>query len=434
MRGSRLVSVLLSTVLVSLTVVTSEGLPDSNVAPLRAEPAAAASEELPSQTTHPEEPPSEFEESVSRFRQAVLEVVPDGFVELELVAGTLTLTLSEGHSLQASRIDELRASTGLDEFAQDGDVSVSVIPFTREKLLNAHAEFDERMIRADINFSASYINWSSGELVVTFRPESRGLEGLSPRTSTGVPVRVDFRDAAFVAADSRNSWPPYKAGRRIGIDGGAPFCTAGLSVWISSGSQTGLKQGTTAGHCGQAINWTRTAWNGSNYTATIGTNNTNTFYSSNPSNADVQLIGPSNQNNVGRSLYVNSNLTRLITSRTQTGAITSGATTIYMSGVTSNIQGGTAVQYPVTIYYEDYARYVHNTLWWTGISAGGDSGAPVYRAVGSNEASGVGNNIAFCIGSGCIARSALQPIGIIESRTGTRLTCSPVGVQCPDLW
>lgn len=318
-------------------------------------------------------------------------------------------------------------------------VEIRVSEFGWEDVASAVGDIANHLIEEEVAFTTVEPNYIDGQVEVTVEPDtdrsarssdSTGeTERAAESAGSAVPVVVTETDQQFMSGESRHSYPPYKGGQRLEvIPGIGGHCSAGLGVWARSDQR---KMGSTAGHCGRAGNNVWTGWNGSSYNIRFGQTFWNTFWSTNPSQADNVLIGISNQNHIGRSIFVNSNRTRHVTSRSRTDRI-GPATQVYMTGATSGLQPGTVGRYPVAIFYRDLGRTVQNAMYWNGTVRGGDSGAAMYIPVGSNHASGVGNAIGFCLGNDCPATSVIQPIGIIERESRTWLTCSPVGTRCPD--
>lgn len=298
----------------------------------------------------------------------------------------------------------------------------------------------QRLANSGVRSATVTIDDSTGTIVIDV-PEAQSEKATEfvrrdpDRDYIRLVTQNSTDERKWEAADSRETYPPYKAGRRI-IDVGkwgdvgyssAGNCTAGFTVYINTSPY--LKQGSTAGHCTATNTWIRTTWNGSSNVNTVGVTNFNSLVTG---NCDCVRIGPSYQSQFGNLLYVNSTLTRSVTSRTRTDRMVKGTTQVCSSAWKTGVLCGIYRQYPITLYYEDTNQYVNFAAKWDGNIQGGDSGGPIYIPVSTGSASAVGMTIAHFRVNGVSTDGAFHPMGIYEKYSGTWLFCTQPGTRCTD--
>lgn len=403
-------------------------LEDANSRPDADDSASHVPDQLGSRSQLPDKG---FEEAIYSFRQTIMAETGDDFVQLRLPEHQefLELALLEASSIDQTTIETWRRNSGLDRY-EGSSIRVSRVAHSRQELLDAHEAFDRLAIDAGFRFSRTKPDWFEGTISVWRTAEQEAEFPHAEFESTAItalgliPIEFEVVDAEYTAASTRDSWPPYKGGRRISLVGNGN-CTAGFSVWVRDGEPgAGEKRGTTAGHCGEGGLTVRTGLSNGTWTETMGTSARNTFFPNDPTEADAQLVVVStDQDNIGREVLIEegtgTSYTGRVVSRTQTNSLTPG-TSISMSGQTSGWTAGFVVDYPITVSYSNFDGHtVRNLMEWTGTAAGGDSGAPMFQNIDDGDLSAVGMHVAGCRGDGCDYENALQPMGIVEEHTTT---------------
>src|SRR5581483_8026149 len=306
-----------------------------------------------------------------------------------------------------------------------------------------------------VRYSAEQLDGFASQIqsIVDRWPSAEGLLGFGVRTelnkvevlltssqpdlvntiTAAVPadaLQVTIVPGATVSAlYSRQTYPPYKAGKYV-RDITAPHtvtCTAGFVFIVNS---SGLKQGTTSGHCTRNSDWVYANYPA--YDKPVGVANSNTFLPSDPTFGDATLIGFSTQSDATRYVIESTSVQRLVVSKFTNAGLTVG-TALCKSGISSGATCGSVTRaYPQTrvVTYEDLttgvqrARTVEHLICTNIYSIGGDSGAPVYQQLGSSDAKGAGLVSNATFSNGAFVEMCFDPVGNIEVDTATHLWIS----------
>lgn len=252
------------------------------------------------------------------------------------------------------------------------------------------------------------------------------LEGLVPADALAIEVSPD---SMAETADSRTTYPPYKAGRQV-IDIDAPGlfeCTAAFDMVFNTGEVVGLHQGSSAGHCGRngdRIN------SGAAGEIPVGVGNSNTFFvSDEQAFGDSMLIGYGNQEDATSLVYINESTSVGVRGKLSIEQLGLGLP-LSKSGRTTEITNGHITRtYPQTIrihYFDPETgdlrqKLLTNLVCSDVLIDAGDSGAPMFQQVGSGKVKAAGIASARLIVDGEFAASCFDPITHVESVTDTHV-------------
>jgi hypothetical protein len=325
--------------------------------------------------------------------------------------------------------DDSSITVGVKGPIEDGDIealskiapegpSTWIAPtrYSRDEIV----EFVDKLTTSQIEGVTSIgPDYRSNQIIVTAMKD----DGLSAQLDEIVPadsfvIRVDAQ-GNWVAGEAREDYPPYKAGRTLYIPSGPVFCTGGFTMVLNG---SGLKQGSTAGHCSPDNRFVNSG-GAPSWPDTVGVTNTNVFFASTPAFGDVQLIGFSDQDDARRKVYENDTVTRLVTTKFSTIGLTIG-TSLCLSGRGTGISCGVVTQeYPNSIC-ENYdpgqpCKNVGHLVFSNLTCRGGDSGGPVYQRIGTDNAKAAGGIVAFFSDGPPYGPCAFDPIHNIEINTDT---------------
>lgn len=301
-----------------------------------------------------------------------------------------------------------------------------------------------RDILDDPSFTAlSVLSVHSSINKVVLRVPSRASLGQNlARIEAAVPADAlkIIEDPGFdaVATDSRDTWPPYKAGRRINsVDTGYDPTCGSAFVFIDGGTL----YGSTAGHCGVVGARIRGRDSKKRWQYVLGTLSHNTFDPTRGgySDGDAALY-PLATAPPYNLIYVNKSLTRKVVKVLGPASLQiDQSPKLCMSGAKSDVHCGKVVQsYPTSVHYkfrnpatgEPLVKRVDNIFCVGFRAAEGDSGSPLYQAISDSVKSAAAAGIAianlFEHRNGdpqgeAVDESCFDPVFNVEGETATAL-------------
>lgn len=187
-------------------------------------------------------------------------------------------------------------------------------------------------------------------------------------------------------ADSRTSFPPYKAGQEVAtfMPKAGEQCTSGFDMIITVGPSQGLDQGSMSGHCSYSGYETYITPTGQ----PVGVTNLSTFYTTNPVICDCQLIGFNDQNVHSNKVYVSKTITDSVVTEIanvnqgqNVGLCKSASRTGVTCGYVTFAPPVEVVGVPATdpVTGQSISRDIQNLACGTLRDGPGDSGGPVYQ-------------------------------------------------------
>jgi hypothetical protein len=232
-------------------------------------------------------------------------------------------------------------------------------------------------------------------------------------------------------ADSRTTFPPYKAGREVAtfMPKSGEQCTSGFDMIITVGPGTGLDQGSMSGHCAYSNYETYIYPTGQ----PVGVTNLSTFFTTNPVICDCQLIGFNNQSVHTNKMYVSSTVTDSVVTEVanvyqgQNVALCKSAST---TGVTcGNVTFAPPVEVlgvPATdpVTGQSITRDIENLACGTLTVGPGDSGGPVYQTGYGQTAVGAAGLVSLQIGGSSSTKSCWATMDEVQLADGTRVRTS----------
>lgn len=282
------------------------------------------------------------------------------------------------------------------------------------------------------NYQASYIDPAANHIVVELTAPAPTYQALVTQTVPSQYISFNVVETSTAeAVDSRYTETPYKAGRFLLVYDGSVspdvehYCTAGYVLTDSYGD----KYPTTAGHCGPEGG---EAYMPDRSGVYLGSLFDNDFWDQNPSYSDSTLFFSGQK--ISSLLFINKNLSRKVIGHLAWSDLTTG-TAICQSGRVSNITCGKVLnQYVGPRYIQYYRdadhqyelRYTYNHACWSGKTATGDSGGPVYYIAGDTTARAVGLNSYINVDSkNRWTSSCFNPMSNIEDSYGLHVLKTP---------